>query len=137
MLTAYLTNIYRDMGLRGVEPLTSRLSGTYYAGATAHSGHGHNLLQSPPSVSAGAHETAIDRTSRADQNDPTLTGNSGENGPETGDDRALTSVRSVCGWCNESHPIRDCPNRPRLSAASVLAFVAAAMVRGGRARAWT
>jgi hypothetical protein len=44
--------------------------------------------------------------------------------------------RPVCGWCNESHPITDCPNRPRLSAASVLAFVAAAMLRGGRVRAW-
>jgi hypothetical protein len=42
--------------------------------------------------------------------------------------------RPVCGWCNESHPITDCPNRPRLSAASVLAFVAAAMLRP--ARAW-
>jgi hypothetical protein len=132
MLTAYLTNIYRDMGLIGVEPMTSRLSGTSYAGATAHSAQGHNLLQSPQSVSASAHETAIDRMSRADQNDPTLTGQSAENGPETGDDRALTSVRSVCGWCNESHPIRDCPNRPRLSSASVLAFVAAAMLRPAR-----
>jgi hypothetical protein len=114
--------------------MTSRLSGTYYAATPAHSAQGHNLLLSIGSVSAGAHETANDRTSRADQNNPTLTGISGENGPDTGDDRALTSVRSVCGWCNEGHPITACPNRPRLSAASVLAFVAAAMVRP--ARAW-
>ena len=132
MLSAYLTNIYPGMGLRGVEPLTSRLSGTYYAGRTAHSGHGHNLLQSPHAVSASAHGIAIDRTSRADQNNPTLTGNSGETAPETGGEPAITRVRSVCGWCHESHPITACPNRPTLSVASVLAFVVAAMERPAR-----
>lgn len=38
----------------------------------------------------------------------------------------------VCGWCKEPHPISACPYAPRLSLASVLAFVAAAMVRPAR-----
>jgi hypothetical protein len=39
---------------------------------------------------------------------------------------------SVCAWCKEPHPISVCPYAPRLSLASVLAFVAAAMVRPAR-----
>jgi len=112
--------------------MTSRLSGTLDAGANAQSDHGHNLLQSPHPVSAIAHEPANDRTSRADQIHPTLTGISGENEAKIGGETALTRVRSVCGWCHEAHPIADCPHRPRLSVESVLAFVAAAMLRPAR-----
>ena len=112
--------------------MTSRLSGTYYAGTTAHGAHGHNLLQSPDAVSASAHETAIDRTSRADQNDPTLTAHSGETAPETGGETALTSVGSVCGWCHGAHALLDCPHRPRLSLAAAVTFALTAFARPAR-----
>jgi hypothetical protein len=42
------------------------------------------------------------------------------------------TVTPFCGWCGAAHPITACPWGPRLSLASVLAFVAAAMSRPAR-----
>jgi cytochrome c553 len=41
---------------------------------------------------------------------------------------------TTCGWCHGPHPLPDCPDRPRLSVGSVVAFMVAAM--GRPARGW-
>ena len=41
-------------------------------------------------------------------------------------------VSATCGWCLGAHALRDCPWRPRLSLAAVLAFAATALLRPTR-----